>query len=341
MSVTPITESREFRRNLEFSRENVLPEIFDNSKDSKPLVSIMTGELATPMFGAPGNMGRGKRAKGGESIVLKLRVGTNSTMQDLAGGYDTFDTTPQSNVIHGRANWKLYGGTVSISKHEINSNAGEFAYAPIVEEEMRSGAQDLVDSISGDLYDNGSVTTRTTSLDDIIGANDTIYGVSGATYSRWNSRGVSDRGTAAASVSFAGGSFATTGLQNWRVAWENCSEGTESPHALLTTHTVKTFYEGSLQPQERFNSPRMADGGFQFLQFKSAPVIPDPDCQSGASYFLNFDHLWLCVQNGADFTSGPFVEPVNQNVLVAKLFSTLELGCDNRFLQNKVTGQTA
>lgn len=341
MSVTPISETREFRRNLEYSRENALPGIFDNSKDKKPLVSVMTGQLATPMFGGVGNQGQGKRVSGGESIVLKLRVATNSTVGSLTGGYSTFDTTPQSNVIHGRASWKLYGGTVSLSKHEINSNAGGFGHVDIVQDEMRAGAEDLVDDISGDLYDNGGVTTNTSGLDDIISVNDSIYGVSGATYPRWNSRGVSARGTAAASVSFASGSFAGQGIQDMRVAWNNCTEGTESPQGIFTTHDVMSFYEGALQPQERFNSPRMADGGFQFLQFKSAPMFPDPDCQSGAMYFLNFNHLYLQVQAGADFSSGEFIEPVNQRVLVSKLFATCELVCDSRLLQNKLTGITA
>lgn len=341
MSVTQITETRNFTRLLEYSRETVLPGIIDNSKDKKPLVSIMTGALATPMFGGVGMQGQGKRMKGGgESIVTKLRIGQNTTMKALTGGYDTFDTSPQSNVIHGRANWKLYGGTVSISGHEIQTNSGGFGHADIVDEEMRSGVEDLVDDVSNGLY-AGQGGIETSDLSQLISANDSIYGVSGATYSRWNSRGVSARGTAAASISFAGGSFATTGLSNWRLAWENAAEGTEEPQALLTTHSVKTFYEGSLQPQERFNNARMADGGFRFLEFKTAPVIADPDCTSQATYFLNFNHLYLCVLEGADFASGPFQEPDAQRVQISKLFFTGELITDNRTLQNKVLSQTA
>jgi hypothetical protein len=293
------------------------------------------------MFGGVGMQGRGKRVKGGESIVPKLRIGQNTTVKALTDGFDTYDTTPQSNVIHGRANWKQYGATVNISEHEVETNAGEFGYADIVDDEMRAGAEDLVDNIADDIYDASGIGIRVTDLDAIVSANDAIYGVSGATYPRWNSRGVSARGTAAASISFAGGGFTASGLSNWRLAWENASEGTEEPQGLFTTHTIKTFYEAELQPQERFNSPRLADGGFRFLEFKTAPIFPDPACQTGATYFLNFDWLFMTVLNGADFNSTPFTQPDAQRVRISKLFATLEMVCTNRFLQNKVTGQTA
>jgi hypothetical protein len=265
-------------------------------------------------------------------------------MQALGGGYATYDTSPSDTVRHGRANWKLYGGTVNISMNEIEQASGEFAQADIVESEMRDGVESLVDTLSTDLYSNAGGANSVSSLDQVVSSaaeNASLYGLNATTYTAWNCRGLSARGTAPGSVSFTGGSFAAAGLSNWRIAWNNAWEGNEMPQALFTTHDIYGYYEGSLQPQERFNDSRLADGGFQTLQFKSAPILPDPKCSSGFTYFLNFNHLFLAVLAGTDFNSGPFQEPDAQRVRISKVWATVELITTARKLQNKVISQTA
>lgn len=340
MSIATLLESRTYDRRLEYCREHVLPGIVQNALDASNGLSLFMGKMSVAMFGQAAMSSKGKRTSSGESIVGKVRLGANTSMQRLAGGeYATFDTSASDTVRHWRANWTYYGGTVNISYNEILQNRG-LNFADIVQSEMEDGVASLVDSVEFDLFSNGG-SNAIENLASIINNNDAIHGLSGATYAPWNSRGISARGTAASAISFTGGSFATTGLQNWRVAYENGSEGNTTPQALLTTHDIKTFYEASLQPQERFNTSKMADGGFQTLQFKTASVVPAPRCVSGDTYFLNFDHLFFNVLEGADFDSGPFIEPEAQNVRIAKVFSTLQLVCSARKLQNKVILQTA
>jgi hypothetical protein len=109
----------------------------------------------------------------------------------------------------------------------------------------------------------------------------------------------------------------------------------------VTTHTIYGYYEGSLQPQERFNNNKLADGGFVNLQFKSAPLFADPNATSGVTYFLNLDYCKLHVLGGADFTVGEFREGETQDAIVAKVVFTGNLGTTARKLQNKVVSQTA
>lgn len=342
MSVTTLTESRTFGRALEYARDNVIPGIVQNAIDHLPGISLFAGRLGDIMFGTTNNQGRGKRVHtGGESLRARVRLGVNTSRGALASAYATFDTTPSDTVRHARGNWKLYGDTINLSQHELRMASGPEALGSILQEETSDGVSSLVDLVGQHLYDNTGVASRVTDMDTIVSANDSIFGLSGATYGPWNSRGVSARGTAAGSISFAGGSFATTGLSNWRIAWNNAWEGSVRPQAGLTTHDVYSFYEGSLQPQERFNSPRMADGGFETLQFKTAPILPDPHCNAGFTYFINFDFLKLEFLAGADFSVGRFVEPEAQDVIIAKVVATAELLCNGRKFQNKVTSQTA
>jgi hypothetical protein len=345
MSVATLSETRVWDRRLEYARENVMDGIVNNALDASAGCSAFMGRMSVAMFGQADTTNRGKRTGTGESTVTKPRLGANTTFQSVAGPYGTFDTTPSDTVRHARWNWGYYGGTVNISYNEIRQAGGDNAFADIVQEEMSDGVASCVDAVEGDLY-TGTGANAIVGLNSIISAatateTATVGGLSGTTYGNWNSRGVTARGTAVASISFTGGSFATTGLQNWRLAWENASEGNMTPHALLTTHDIKTFYEASLQPQERFNSPKLADGGFQMLQFKTAPVIPAPRCISGSTFFLNFDTLYFSVLDGADFESNPFIEPETQNVRVSKVFSTLQLCCSGRKFNNKVISITA
>ena len=344
MSVATQSETRSYGRLLEYTRDKLFSGIVQTAIDSQPALSIFTGKLANSMFPERGPSGKGKRVVTGASIEQKVRLGKNDTVGSLSGGYDTFDTSPQDNVRHARFNWKLYGGTVNISEHEISTNSGPEAVANMVEAEMRDAIDSLADLIGSHIYTNGGVSTRVTGLDQLISANDSVGGLSGATYTTWNSRGVSADGTAPASVLFTPTttSFAAAGLANMRTAWNQASEGQSvQPEVILTTLTNHERYEGSLEPQHRITNMALADAGIRALEFKQAPVIPDRKATSGNFYFLNLDKLFLTCLAGCDFQSDPFTTPENQRVRVSKVYFTGELVCVDRKRNNKLTGVTA
>lgn len=346
MSVPTQSETRSYGRLLEYTKDHLLPGIVSAAIDSQPAVSIFAGRLANAMFPEQGPSGRGKRVLTGATIEQKIRLGKNTTFGTLTDGYDTFDTTPQDNVRHLRFNWKLYGGTVNISGHEIDTNSSPEAVANMVESEMRDAVESLADELGSHIYTGSSIATRITGLDELINCaagTATIGGLSRTTYPALNSRGVSADGTAPASIVFTPTttSFAAAGLANMRTAWNQSSDGNSQPQVILTTMTNHERYEGSLEPQHRFTSMALADAGIRALEFKQAPVIPDRKATSGAMYFLNLDKLFLSVLSGADFASTPFTQPETQRVQVAKVYITCEMVCTDPKRENKLTGITA
>jgi hypothetical protein len=305
-------------------------------------MSALTGKLNDAQFGPVKLNGRGKKTQeGGESVRITHQLGKNSTIRTLSGPWGTVDTTPQDNARFSRSNWTHYSGTATVNKTEELVQTGGHAIASIVDQETNDVVMAAADAVGDHAYSNGGDATRITSLQQIISANDAIQGLSGATFARWNSRGVSARGTAAASVSFASGSFATQGITDMRKAYLNCTEGSMQPHGIYTTHLVFGYYEAALQPQERFTSGEIANAGFQQLAFKSAPVFADSKCASGEMYFINFDALYLKVLAGADFTMSDFIEAQDQEAYTSKLMFKAQLCCSNRYLLNKLTGITA
>lgn len=343
MSVATLSETRTYNRVLELSLDKILPGIKENAFDHKPLLSILAGKLNTSMFGQNAMQARGKKVlNGGTTIEKKLNLGKNTNVKTLSSNYDTVDTTPNDSVRHGRASWKEYVGAITVPKFETLANQSPEAIASILETEATLTVGSLADFLGGHIYDNAGVGSRVTSISTLINANNSVQGLDGGTYTRWNSRGKSARGTVPASISFASGSFAAQGIQDMRLAWLNAEEGTMKPHAVFTTHTVFSYYEGSLQPQERFMDSRTADGGFVQLRFKEAPIFADPDCGSGLMYFLNFDNLYLSVMSGADFTRGDFIEDSESMVSVSKVYLVCQMFIENRFAgNNKLTSITA
>jgi len=340
MSVASQSETRNVDRILAFTRDAIESQVRDQAFNDSPLVSALCGKMLGD-FGARKGMTSKRTQTGAESIVVRANLGKNTSVKNKSGPWDTNNTTPSDTVRYSRAEWKFYSIPVVVSDHDLRVNVGPEALSSLLTHETENAMRSLADKIGDHLYNNSGAASAVSDLDSIISANDTIQGLSGSTYPTWNSRGLSPRGTAPASVSFAGGSFAVTGLQNWRIAYNNASEGATTPDAAFTTWDLYGYYEGALQPQERFTNTTLADGGFVNLAFKKAPIFPDDKCTSGSTLFLNWNALEFVVLAGADFSMGEWVRVENQSARVMQIETTANLVVKSRKFLNKVTGQTA
>ena len=189
---------------------------------------------------------------------------------------------------------------------------------------------------------SGTLSTQPTGMESLASAGDTVQGLAGASVSPWNSRGLSARGTAAASVSFTGGSFATTGVPNWITAYNNSCEGNRKPNVVVTTWDIFGFYENKLVQFERYAAPaKMGDASFQMLQFRTAPVLPSPNVTSGVTLFLNTNAVYFVFLGGADFQPQDWKHATNQETQNSELVLKGNTYCEDRRLINKIISQTA
>lgn len=341
MSVSAQTESRAVDRILAFTRDAIEKKVRDQHFNHSPLLAACTGELLGD-FGRGLQAGRAKRTQtGGESIVVRPNLGANTGAKRKSGPWDTNNTAPSDTVRYSRANWKFYQVPVTLSDHDLRVNVGPEALSSLQEHEMSNAYRSIGELVIQDIYSNSGSSDAVTELPDIISVNDTVQGLSGATYTDWNSRGISARGTAVGSVSFASGSFAAQGLDDFRLAYNNATEGSITPQGIYVPWDVFSYYEAVLQPQERFTNTALADGGFMQLAFKGAPVFPDSYATSGTAWFLNFDQLELVHLSGADFAMGDWKSPENQSARTASIEFTGNFCVKGRKFLNKLTGITA
>jgi hypothetical protein len=341
MSVATLTESREFGRRLEHTAEARLPGLAQNAFQHSPIAALFLGRTFDSAFGQGPLSGAGVRTQdGGESVRIQHNLGTNSTAQFLAGPWGQTDTTPSDTVRHSRANWIDASSTVTISERERLENRGGNRIVPIIQAEMENATLSLVDIVADSLYD--VQTFGPTGLEQIASASGAaVQGLDGDTYTNWNSRGVSARGTAAASVSFASGSFSPQGVSDMRTSYNNASEGALTPRIGLTTYSVLEFYEGQIVPQERYTSPQMGNLSFMNLAFKDAVVVGDPKCTSGTLYWVNPMSTFAVVLSGANFTNGEAHRAEKQEATNLQLMWKGQLVTKDRRLLNKINTITA
>lgn len=289
---------------------------------------------ADPLYAKLKEQGSIRKVGGGESIVIPLMYGKNSTIAGYSG-YGTIDTTPQEGITAAKYNWKQIGGSITISGKEARQNSSKEQLINLLKAKVNQAELSFKDYFSGKLFGSAPSDSGTDihSLVTLTAATGTVGGIAKGTYSWWQSQA----NTAA--------SFAANGLAAMRNTMNDCSQQNQSdaPNLILCTQEGIEAYEALLQPQERFNSAGMADGGFKSLLFKGIPIVWHPYCTgygtlaASKMYFLNTKYLELVVHSDADMKTTDFVEPENQDAKVAKLIWMGELVASNCQKQGVLT----
>lgn len=346
MSIADLNETRAQNEVLATTAHALHPSIVENYLDNHPGASVFAGRAGAVLSGDIGDegsqVGVGGRSMDGESIYVRAKLDKNGSARRLASGFSAFSTDTSDTIRGTRANWKLYGATAIMSGLERRNNRGRARIADLWQHKHTDSVSALVDMFAEDLFSTASPANAVTSLDSIVSANDTIQNASGATYDKWNSRGLEAKGTAPGSITFAGGSFALTGLANWRIAHMNASEGSNRPNVGITNDDVFRFYEASLVSNVRYSSDESTGKiGFRNLMFREAPIMHDSYCPSGTTYFLNTNYVFLAYSEGALFDMGPIDTQAFQDAFSVKILFQANLVTSARKFNNKVTGQTA
>ena len=341
MTVPAQTITRANLREWAFTQDAILPEIQDHVFSHSPSLAILASRDLGD-FGGTQLRGRGHRTLGGgHTVMVRARLGEHAGSKRGAGGFDTHNVNPDDNVRMAEFNWKFYTHATAVSEHDLRVNRGPEAISSFLADQTEATVLALANMLAGDIHATAMPANAITPLDDLISANDTVGGLSGGTYTKWNARGVSARGTAPGSVSFASGSFAAQGLSDLRTCYNNASEGMIQPNVVLTEYDTHERYEGVLQPSERFQGAvAVADGSFRALAFRTVPVLADPHCASGLLYTLRVgrDGIELIFLSGADFDFNDWKPSSNQTVMVRPLEATCALVVHNRqYGSNKLT----
>lgn len=108
-------------------------------------------------------------------------------------------------------------------------------------------------------------------------------GIDPSVYTWWNNQ----------STSMTGKSFATYGISYMRTLLNNCTNNLkmDRPDIILSGQSPYEYYEDAVLPIYRISNTKMADMGFENLQFKGIPMMWSPSCSNQRMYMLNTNFI--------------------------------------------------
>ncbi len=304
---------------LSTTRQNYIPKLTDNLFSARPVFSALTNGQTI------------RRVSGGQSIVVPVIYGTNSTAGSYSGT-DTILTTAQTGISAAEYDWKQYAATVTINGIEEAQNNGEAQIIDLLEGKIFQTQETIIENMNTMFFGNGTGNSNKDwlGLSALVGSTGSPGGIDATdSDNSWWRSAVTNQGSAAITLA----SMATL--------YNNCSVGNDQPTIGITGQNQYEAYEALLTDQIRYTDTDMADSGFQNLLFKGCPMTFDGTLEGeGKLYFLNTKYLQLVAHSDVWFKPTPFVRPTNQDAVFSQLLCYGELTTSNRARQGYMYGIT-
>lgn len=166
--------------------------------------------------------------------------------------------------------------------------------------------ESLKNTMNTDLFGDGTGNSNK-ALDGLaimVDSTGTYAGIDRAAYSWWAAQETAVSGVLT--------------IARLRKMFNDCSRGgKDHPNLLISDQDEFEAYEGLLQPDQRFQDNKLADGGFLSLLFKNQPWVWDEAATAGVVYMLNLRYIDFYYHKDANFKSTPFQRPYNQDAKVS------------------------
>lgn len=274
-------------------------------------------------------MGGFKVEEGGSKITVPLDLIEHSVSTAHTTGYEPVTTVAQGTLVSASYDWALASSTISISEKELLENRGEKAIVKILDTRSRSVMRRMGRELNTRII-AGSTGTAFDAVGSLNGYLEPIkrYDGLGGPYQSATVGGVS-KATYQTSPGWqnafgdVAGDFSANGLAKMRsIQTDILLRGSRGPcDLIILSEAAMNNLRSALFSQEQYVSEKDLDGGRQVMTFGGSKVDLDlaMPTASISGYFLNFNGLYLAVQDGADFAVSPFVDLQGYLVKQAKV----------------------
>lgn len=294
-------------------------EVVDNISDHNALLRKMKQR---------GNI---KTEAGGYELAFPLEYANNSTYQRYSG-YDTLNVQASDVISAARYDWAQIALHVTASGRELRQNNSKEAMIKLVRARITNAKHTASNNLSIDLYSDGTLTNQIGGLAALINSagTGTVGGINSSNFSFWQNQFLEYSGTPGT---------ANIGTMMNQL-WLPCVRGNDKPDLIVFSHDYYSFYEGSLQSNQRYMKSDSASLGFEELMYKSAAVIFDDNSNFGTTaangYFLNTKYLYMVQHSEAQWTQDDDKKPINQDAVVVPLYWMGQLVVTNRNVQGRL-----
>lgn len=264
------------------------------------------------------NNGNSDPASGGVKLLENLSYAENGTF-NWYSGYETLSVEASDVLTSAQFDWKQANCNVTMSGLEEAQNSGKEAMHNLIKARIKVAETTMQNNISNALFysntENGGKAIG--GLQHLIAdapGTGTVGGIDRLSNAWWRNQfyDFSDAGVTAS---------ATTITHAMNVMNLRTERGTEKVDLIIAGETYFTYYEESLQAQQRFGQGNeKAVGGFTGYKYKSATVFYDPNCAATRMYMLNTKYLHFRPFKGRNFVTLKDKVAVNQDATVTPLY---------------------
>lgn len=273
---------------------------------------------------------------GGRLIYEEISFQENQHGQWYSG-LDTLSTAHSDTLTAAEFNWKQYAVPIVMSGLEELQNDGEEAVLKLLGERIGVGESTMANAIEDGLYSDGTSFSGKiiTGLDAAVPQDPTTGtygGINRATYSFWRSQ-LYDPGSTPVASTIQG--YMTT-------LWASCVRGKDHPDLIMSGGTIWQTFMASLQTNQRFTDPKLAEAGFMNVMFMNAPVVLSGGIGGQATatdmYFLNTKYIhWRPHARRNMVPLDPDRFSVNQDAMIRLIGWAGNMTLSNAFLQGVLT----
>jgi len=312
------------------SYPELLSTTLDNYRDDWA-DNILTHNMMLKRMNSKGNV---DPAAGGARLLEQLMYAENGTAQWFSG-YDVLDVSASDVLTSAHFDWKQYNVNVTMSGLEEAQNSSDEAVHSWMKARIRVAETTAKNDIAQALFfsntENGgkSLGGLQHLVQDLPTAASTVGGIDQSTNAWWRNQfyDFSTEGVTASS---------TTITHAMNEIHRRTVRGSDEVDFWVAGGTYWTFYEESMQPNQRFMSSTRAVTGFNTYGYKGGDVIYDVNCSNTRMYAINTDFLFLRPHVDKNFVTLKARTPVNQDATVVPMFWMGNMTTANRSLNGVI-----
>lgn len=283
-----------------------------------------------PLLAKLNSNGNTDTADGGAKLLENLMYDENGTFKWYSG-YETLDVSGSDVLTSANFDWKQANCNVTMSGLEEIQNSGKEAIHNLVKARIKVAEKTMQNNVAASLfYSNTEHGGKAIGGLQHLVADDpttgTVGGIDRDPQTWWRNQ-YYDFSALAVTAS------ASTIQHAMNVIYLRTQRGTDSVDTVVAGETYFTYYEESLQAQQRFMSETKGAGGFQGYKYKNAIVFYDSNCAATRMYMLNTNYLHWRPHKSRNFVTLNRKSAVNQDATVVPIYVAANLTCSNASLQ--------
>ena len=272
-------------------------------------------------------------AGGGAKLLENLMYDENG-MFKWYSGYETLDVFGSDVLTSASFDWKQANCNVTMSGLEDLQNDGSQAVHNLVKARITVAEKTMQNQIGASLFyanteHSGKAIGGLQHLVADLPTSGTVGGIDRST-NAWYRNQFYDFSTESVTAS------ASTIQHAMNRTYLRCTRGKDTPDLIVAGETYFTYYEESLQAQQRFMSETEAAGGFKGYKYKGAVVVYDENCAATRMYLLNTDYIHFRPHARRNFVTLDRKSSVNQDATVVPLYWAGNMTISNASLQGVI-----